>query len=31
MGNARRRLLAYPSLAYIQAAQNGKIDLSNFL
>ena len=25
-GNARRRLLAYPSFSYIETMQNGKVD-----
>ena len=29
-GNARRNLLAYPSLVCIEAKLNGKVDSSNF-
>ena len=31
VGNAHSKLLAYPSFAYIETIQNGKIDFRNFL
>ncbi|MBE6665008.1 MAG: hypothetical protein E7603_02130 [Ruminococcaceae bacterium] len=30
VGNARSKLLAYPSFAYIQTMQNGKIHFAQF-